>query len=119
MFLFLHVTYSCIFHAYAPLFIFILILICVGAFLRVSFSLSFFWLVALWHLNISLLHLGTPFISGHLLLILPLLTFGFMMRKPVWTSQRTFLIKAFVSECQVILSDFSDTNLPTVIYNRG
>ena len=40
MFLSLHVTCSCIFHAYVPSFIFILILIYVGAFLRVSFSLS-------------------------------------------------------------------------------
>ena len=38
MSLILHVTCSCIFHAYVPSFLYFLILICVGAFLHVSFS---------------------------------------------------------------------------------
>jgi len=59
-------------------------------------SLSFFWLVALWHLNISLLRLGTLFVLGHLLLILPPLTFGSVMRRPVRTSRRTFQDAAFI-----------------------
>ena len=42
MFLILHVTCSCSFHAYVPSFFSILMLICVGAFLRVSLSPSLF-----------------------------------------------------------------------------
>ena len=42
MFLMLHVTCSCIFHAYVPLFSIFLILIVFGAFLLVSLSLSFY-----------------------------------------------------------------------------
>ena len=38
--LLLHITCLCIFHAYIPSFLYILILIYVGAFLRVSFFLS-------------------------------------------------------------------------------
>ena len=40
MFLLLHITCSCIFHAYVPSSLYILILICVGAFTFVSLSLS-------------------------------------------------------------------------------
>ena len=40
MFLLLHVTFSCICHAYVPLILSILILICVGTFLLLSLSLS-------------------------------------------------------------------------------
>ena len=39
---------------------------------------------------------GTFFISRHLLLIQPPLTFGFVMRKLVRTSRRTFLDEAFI-----------------------
>ena len=43
MFLLLHVTCSCIFHAYIPLILSILILICVGTFfVSLCLSLSFF-----------------------------------------------------------------------------
>ena len=95
IFLLLHVTCSCIFHAYIQFFFFIsilLILICVGT----SLSLSLSWLVALWHPNVSLLRPRTLFILGHLLLILPPLTFGSVMRRPVRTSQRTFHDEAFI-----------------------
>ena len=95
MLLSLHVTCSCIFHAYVHSFLYILILICVGAFLLVS-SLSFFRLVALWHLNENLLHPGTLFVPGHLLLILPPPTSGFVMIKSVRTFRRTFLDEAFI-----------------------
>ena len=61
-----------------------------------SLSLSLSWLVALWHPNISLLRPRTLFILGHLLLILPPLTFGSVMRRPVRTSQRTFHDEAFI-----------------------
>ena len=42
MFLLLHIICSCIFHAYVTSFFYILILICVGSFLCVCVSLSFF-----------------------------------------------------------------------------
>ena len=97
MFLSLHVISSCIFHAYVPSFIFILILICVGAFLGVSFSLSFFQLVALWHLNENPLHPITLFVMGHLLLLTPLLlTYSFVMIKPERTFWRTSNDEAFI-----------------------
>ena len=60
-----------------------------------SLSLSFFQ-SASWHLSINPLHPKILFIPGHLLLILPLLIFGSTMRKPVRTSQRTFLDEAFM-----------------------
>ena len=103
MFLSLHVTCSCIFHAYVPSFIFILILICVGAFLRVSFSLSFFWLVTLWHLNENPLRPRILFILGYLLLhfLNPLLlTYSSVKIKPVRTFQRTFNNKAFIRKAK-------------------
>ena len=61
-----------------------------------SLSLSLSRLVALWHPSVSLLRPRTLFILGHLLLILPPLTFGSVMRKPVRTSQRTFHNEAFI-----------------------
>ena len=89
MFLMLHVTYSCIFHAYVPSFLYVLILNClVLFFLSLSLSLSLFpLLAALRHLSENLHRLGTLFIPGHLFLILPLLMSGFVMTRPVWTSQ--------------------------------
>ena len=103
MFLSLHVICSCIFHAYIPSFIFILILICVGAFLRVSFSLSFFWLVALWHLNGNPLRPRTHFILGHLPLILPSPMSDFVMRRPSRTSRRTFHDAAFIWKAKSLI----------------
>jgi len=99
MFLSLHATCSCIFHAYVPSFIFILILICVDAFLHVSFSLYFFWLVALWHINENPLHPRTLVILGCLLLLplIPLhLMYCFMMIKLVRTFLRTFYDDTFI-----------------------
>ena len=100
MFLLLHITCSYIFmHTYLQFFIFWYI-DCVGAFLLVSLSLplSFFWLVASWHLNENPFHPRTLFILGHLLLPLTplLLLFGSVMRKPIKTSRRTFLDEAFI-----------------------
>ena len=101
MFLSLHIICSCIFHAYVPSFIFILILICVGTFLHVSFSLFFFQLVALWHLNENLLRPRTLFVLGHLLLLTPfLLTFGSMVIKPERTFRRTSHDEAFIQNAK-------------------
>ena len=82
-------------------YIYIYIFCLVGAFLIVSLSpsLSFLGYFALWHPNASPLHPRTHFNLRHPLL-LPLtplhLTFGSMMRRPVRTSWRTFLDKAFI-----------------------
>ena len=104
MFLLLHVTCSCIFHAYIHLFSIFLIFILLVLFylslslsLSLSPSLSFFRLVCAWHLSASLLHPRTLFVPRqHLLLILLLLLSGFVMIKPVRTFQRTFLDAAFI-----------------------
>ena len=86
--LLLHVTCSCIFHAYVPFFFFLLILCLVIFCLSLSLSLS---VICSWHQRrTSLLHPGTLFILGHLLLILLLLLFGFVMIKPFRTFWRTF-----------------------------
>ena len=103
MLLLLHFTCLCIFHAYVPSFLYILILNCLVLFcLSLSFSL-FLSLVALWHLNENPLRLGTLFVPRHLLLLPPLILLhlksSFVMIKPV--------------------TNFSDTGLPTVIYSRG
>ena len=111
MFLNFTFTCSCIFHAYVPSFIFILILICVGSFLCVSFSLFFFWLVALWNLNENPLHPRTLFVLGHLPLILPPPMSGFVMRRPSRTSQRTFHDAVFIRNAK----SFSRTS-PTLTY---
>ena len=109
MFLLLHVTYSCIFHAYVPLFSIFLILILLVLFLSLS------RLVCAWHLSASLLHPRTYFFSGHhLLLILLILMSGSVMIKT-----KNFSRYDIHSKRQVILSDFSDTDLPTVIHSRG
>ena len=94
MFLMLHVTCSCIFHAYVPSFLYIMILNCLVLFyLSLSLFLS---LVALWHLSEKLLYPGTFFIPRHLLLILLHLMSGSVMIKLVRTFQRTFPDKAFI-----------------------
>ena len=78
------------------------ILNCIRTFLIVSFSLSLslslvYVSLLLWHLNVNLLHLETFFISGRLLhLILLPHTSSSMMRRPNWTSLRTFLDMAFI-----------------------
>ena len=89
------------FHAYEPYCFYLLILNMFGAFLILSLSLSLslslpLALVASWHLNVSPFRPGTLFILGHLPLILLLLIFGSVMRKPVRTSWRTFLDEAFI-----------------------
>ena len=87
----------------------------VGAFLIVSFSLSLslpLALVASWHLNVSPLRPRALFVPKHLLLLLllTLLPFmsGSMMRRPNWTSWRTFHNEAFIrnakSFCQIFLT---------------
>ena len=91
------------FHAYVPSSFYFSIYLVVGTFFIVSFSffLSFpLTLVALWHLSVSLLRPETLFILGHLLLLLHLtplpLTSSSMIRRPNYTSLRTFHDETFI-----------------------
>ena len=70
-----------------------LVLFCLSFFL----PLSFFRLVASWHLNKNLFRPGTFFVPRHplFLTLLPLL-FGSVMRRSKWTSLRTSLDEAFI-----------------------
>ena len=109
----LHVTCPCIFHANIPSFIFILILIHVGAFLHVSFSLSFFQLVALWHLNELPLCPRTLFILKYLLLLTPLLlSYGSMIIKLKRTFRRTSHDTAFIQNAKSFYQTFPILNFP-------
>ena len=98
--LLLHVTFyafSCIHTSYSIHFHIILLL---GSFLIVSFSLSLSSVcvsLLLWHPNTNLLHPRTLFIPGHpLLLILRLFLSSSVMRMPNRISLRTSLDKAFI-----------------------
>ena len=94
MFLSLHVTCLCIFHAYVPSFIFMLIFICVGAFLLVSLSPSLFLSVSCFMApKRKSIPSQNPLPSKVILL---LLTYGSVMIKPGRTLRRTFLDKAFI-----------------------
>ena len=91
-------------HAYVQFFSFFLILFFISTFLLVflSLSLSFFWIVCAWHLSANVLHLGTLFVLGHLLLlILHPVMLGFVMIKLVKTFQRTFLNVAFIQNAKL------------------
>ena len=58
---------------------------------------SLVYIYVSWHWNVCLLCLGTLFISGHLLLLIPPpLLFSSMMSKPERTSWRTSLDEAFI-----------------------
>ena len=119
MFLSFHVTCSCIFHTYVPLFIFILILIYVGVFLRVSFSLSLFLSISC---SIAPKRKSTPsqnplrsgasssLSNSHI---------QFRDDKAHKGFSENFSRQGIHSERQVVLSNFSNTDFPTVIYNRG
>ena len=68
-----------------------------------SFSLSFFWLVPLWHLNENPLRPRILFVLGHLLLhfLNPLLlTYGSEKIKPIRTFQRNFNDEAFIRKAK-------------------
>ena len=103
MLLMLHITCSCIFHAYVPFFFLLILNVFVtflGVSLSLSLSLSLSRLVTLWHLNVSPLCPRTFFVLGnHLLLpllILHLLMSGSVMIQPVRTFWRTFPDAAFI-----------------------
>ena len=103
------------FHAYVPFFFYLIDIDLCWYFSvcpSLSLSLSFFRLVALWHLSVSLLRLQTLFIPRHLLLILPPLTFGSVMRRPIWTSRRTFHDAAFIWNAKSSYRIFSILTFP-------
>ena len=112
--LFLHVTCSCILmHMYLQFYILLYQLLGTFQIVSLSFFLSLpLTLVVSWHLSVTLLHFGTLFFLGHLLLLLLLtlhpLTFGSVTRRPNWTSFRTFHDAAFIrntkSLCQTFLT---------------
>ena len=93
--LILHVTCSCI-HTFISLYSYILmclVLFCMSLFL----PLSFFWLVASWHLNENPLHPKSLFVLGYLLLLtLHLLMYSSVMIKPKRTFRGTFVGEAFI-----------------------
>ena len=98
------------FHAYVRYILYILIYWTVlrhfWLSLSPSLSLSFFRLVASWHLNVNLLHPRTLFVPGHpLLLTLLPHTSGSVMIKLDRIFRRTFLDKAFIrnakSSCRI------------------
>ena len=107
------------FHAYVPLFIFILILILLVLFcLFLSLPISFVSFAMAPKRKSTLSQI--PFHSGastssdstpsHV---------QFCDDKARKDFSENFSIRGIHSECQVILLDFSDTDLPTVIYSRG
>ena len=75
-----------------------MLIVLVLFYLSFFLPLSFFRLVASWHLNKNLFRPKTLFVLGHLIFPLSplLLLFGSVMRRPIRTSQRTFLDKAFI-----------------------
>ena len=92
----LHVTCSCIVHAYVPfhsLFWYFLWLVLYVCF---SLSLPLSRTVYAWHLSANPLHLETLYIMRHLFLILLLFLSSFVIRRPVRTSQRTSLDVEFI-----------------------
>ena len=103
MFLLLHVTCSCIFHAYIPLFsIFLNIIVDWYFFACLSLSLSFFQIVCTWHLSANPLCPKTLFVPRHpLLLILHPFMSSSVMINPISNFQRTFLNEAFIQNTRL------------------
>ena len=109
----LHVTCSCIFHAYV-FFSFSCsgcdVCVCVCVCMCVSLSLS--RIDCAWHLSVNLLWLGTFLVLSLLLLILlfHLFTFGSVMGRLNRTSLRTFRNVAFIRSvmlsCRTFLTLF-------------
>ena len=119
IFLMLHVTCSCNFHAYVPILFYHIDTKLFSAFLHVSLSLSFFRLVALWHLNENLnpLHSGASSSSSPVDSTPSHVRFrNDKARKDIL---KNFSRQGIHLKRQVILSEFSDIDLPIVIYNRG
>ena len=122
----LHVTCSCILmHMFFPFNIFFDIFWTLfGLFWLISLSLSLPFSVyvslLLWHPNVNLLHPKTLFVLGHLLLLIsPPFSVQFHDEKAKSDFFENFSRWGVHSKHRVILSDFSNTDLPTVIHSRG
>ena len=97
----LHVTCSCIVHAYVPFhshfwYSLLTVLFCFSPSLSLSLSLSLSRIVWAWHPSAKLLCPEILFILGHHLLILLLFMSSSMMRMPISTSRRTSPNVAFI-----------------------
>ena len=92
------------FHAYVLYILYIFIYLNYFWYISECFFLpphSLVYISASWHLNVSLLCPGTLFVSGHLLLLIPLLLlFGSVIRMPERTSQRIFLDESFIRNAE-------------------
>ena len=102
------------FHAYVLSFSYILICSMLLLSLCLSFSLSLSHVsLLLWHLNANLLCPKTLYVLGYLLPLTPhLLLFGFMMRMPERTSQRTFVNEAFIRNATSFYQTFLTLTYP-------
>ena len=121
MHLYLHVTCSCIFmQTYLQVSIFV-ILYLVGAFLIVSLTVSYVSCIMApkrksilsqnpLHSEASSYSSPSDATPSHV---------QFRDEKAKSDFSENFLWRGIHSELQVILSDFSDTDLPTIIHNRG
>ena len=97
----MHITCSCIVHAYVPFHShfwhsLLTVLFYLSYSLSLSLSLSLSRIVWTWHPSAKLLCPETLFISRHHLLILLLFMSSSMMRIPVSTSRRTSPNVAFI-----------------------
>ena len=108
------------FHAYIPPFLYIHILIYVGAFLCVSLSPSFFLSISC---SMAPKQKSTPsqnpLCSGVSSSDSTPSHVRFRDEKAKLDFMKNFSRHGIHSERQVVLSNYSDTNLPTVTYNRG
>ena len=117
----LHVTCSCIFHTFVRLFNILIIVNCFGAFLIVSFSLLLFLFTLVMSMASKCkstptrnpLHFGAFSSSDFARLSL-----RFYDDDAHKAFSENFSRRGAHSECQVILADFADTDLPTVIHSR-
>ena len=119
----LHVICSCIFHAYVLYFsIYLLYLKCFGTFLIVSLSLPLilFTLVVSMAPKCKFTPSRNPLRSGTSSSSDPTPShLCFHDDDAHKAFSENFSRRGIHSECQVILADFTDTNLPDVIHNRG
>ena len=76
-----------------------------------SLSLFLSWINCTWHLSANPLWLGTLLVSGLLLLIHPLFTFGSVMGRPSRISLRTFRDIVFIQSAMSFCRTF-----PTLLY---
>ena len=115
MYLFLHVTCSCIFHAYISSLFSLFSYVCdVFSFsLPLSLSLSLSRIDCAWHLSTNLLRLGTLLVLGLLLLLIhPLFKFDFVMGRPTRTSLRTFKDGVFIQSTMSFYQTFQTLLYP-------